>query len=330
MAFSIEGPSQAKIECKDNNDGSCLTSYLPTAPGEYLIHVLSNGEDIPNSPYVSQVLPRTDYNPELVEVRGKGVQPSGVAKNVPVKFEVDSTKAGIAPTEITVMNCKNLKEVQVKCEKRRRSSVDLAGQKKSLESQTKKSKTMSTIKQDSIEKKEGDIIDCVYQTEDTGKHVVQVNFGGVSVKGSPFIVNVGEIGQPNKVKGKYFNLLILLYLKLKILKYLLVFGPGVENGILPKTKTSFTIDARNAGVGEITASVNELKSGKKIPINLINNGDDTYKVEYDVEELSSYRVDVSLDGKSVHNMPVTVRASEPLDTKKIKILKLDNSKYYLR
>lgn len=191
LAFSVEGPSQAKIECKDNGDGSAVTSYLPTAPGEYLIHILSNGEDIPNSPYVAQILPRTDgvdYYPELVEVRGKGVQPSGVARNVPVKFEVDSTKAGVAPTEVLVMNCANLKNVPVKCEKRRRSSTDLTAQKKTIESQAKKSKTMSTIKQDSTEKEAGDIIDCVYTTEDLGKHVVQVNFGGVAVPNSPFLV----------------------------------------------------------------------------------------------------------------------------------------------
>ena len=125
-------------------------------------------------------------------MRGKGVQPSGVAKNVPVKFEVDSTKAGIAPTEVLVMNCANLKNVPVKCEKRRRSSTDSSAQKKTIESQAKKSKTMSTIKQDSTEK-EGEIIDCVYTTEDLGKHVVQVNFGGVAVPNSPFLVMFSSI-----------------------------------------------------------------------------------------------------------------------------------------
>ena len=206
LAFSIEGPSQAKIECKDNGDGSALTSYLPTAPGEYLIHILDNNFDIPNSPYVAQILPRTDYNPELVKVNGKGVQPQGVAVKCPVKFQVDNTEAGCAPTEILVMNCQNQKNIPVKCEKRRRSSADLTGQKKTtLESQTKKSKTMTTIKQDSIEKKEGDIIDCVYTADELGKHVVQVNFGGVSVPNSPFYVNVGEQGQPNKVIGKFLS-----------------------------------------------------------------------------------------------------------------------------
>lgn len=177
LAFSIEGPSQSKIKCKDNGDGSALVNYLPTAPGEYLIHILSNGSDIVNSPYVAQILPRTDYDPELVKVSGKGIEPSGVAINCPVKFSVDNTEAGIAPTEILVTNCQSLKNIPVKCEKRRRSSVDSTSTNKVAENKTKKSKTISTIKESSGEKKEGDIIDCEYTAKELGKHVVQVNFG---------------------------------------------------------------------------------------------------------------------------------------------------------
>lgn len=103
----------------------------------------------------------------------------------------------------------------------------------------------------------------------------------------------------------------------------------MENGILPGIKTHFNIDARDAGVGEISATVCELKNKKKIPVNLVNNGNDTYTADYTADELSSYHVDVSLDGKSVQGMPVTVRAAEPLNTKAIKVLKLNNSKYYL-
>lgn len=64
--FSIEGPSQAKIECDDNGDGSAEVKYHPTAPGEYAVHILCDNEDIPNSPYIAQVLPNTDYYPNKV------------------------------------------------------------------------------------------------------------------------------------------------------------------------------------------------------------------------------------------------------------------------
>ena len=55
--FSIEGPSQAKIDCKDNGDGSADISYWPTAPGEYAVHILCNEEDIPNAPFMAEIQP---------------------------------------------------------------------------------------------------------------------------------------------------------------------------------------------------------------------------------------------------------------------------------
>ena len=66
--FSIEGPSQARIECNDNGDGSADVRYFPTAVGEYALHILCNNEDIPSSPYIAQILPKTDYYPEKVRI----------------------------------------------------------------------------------------------------------------------------------------------------------------------------------------------------------------------------------------------------------------------
>ena len=34
----LVGPSQAKINCKDNGDGSADVDYLPTVPGNVLIY----------------------------------------------------------------------------------------------------------------------------------------------------------------------------------------------------------------------------------------------------------------------------------------------------
>uniref|UniRef100_A0A1I8F7N5 Actin-binding cytoskeleton protein filamin n=1 Tax=Macrostomum lignano TaxID=282301 RepID=A0A1I8F7N5_9PLAT len=50
--FSIEGPSEAQIQCSDNGDGSADVVYYPTAPGEYAVHVLCNEQDIPRSPFM--------------------------------------------------------------------------------------------------------------------------------------------------------------------------------------------------------------------------------------------------------------------------------------
>jgi hypothetical protein len=55
QGFSIEGPSQARIECNDNGDGSANVRYWPTIPGEYAVHILCNDEDIPLSPFMAWV-----------------------------------------------------------------------------------------------------------------------------------------------------------------------------------------------------------------------------------------------------------------------------------
>lgn len=65
--FSIEGPSQAKIECDDKGDGSCDVHYWPTEPGDYAVHVICDDEDIKDSPFIAHILPAAnDTFPEKV------------------------------------------------------------------------------------------------------------------------------------------------------------------------------------------------------------------------------------------------------------------------
>lgn len=102
LGFKILGPSQAKIEFHDNGDGSADVRYYPTAPGEYAIHILRNNEDIPRSPYIAEILPNADYNPENVDVYGPGVESDNLKQNVPTSFTVDIRKAGKADLDVNV------------------------------------------------------------------------------------------------------------------------------------------------------------------------------------------------------------------------------------
>ena len=68
LGFSVEGPSEAKISCNDNGDGSAEVSYVPTVPGEYAIHVLCDKEDIPDSPFVSLISTAGAFDPSKVSV----------------------------------------------------------------------------------------------------------------------------------------------------------------------------------------------------------------------------------------------------------------------
>lgn len=51
----MEGPSKAEITCKDNKDGTCTVSYLPTAPGDYNIIVRFDDKHIPGSPFTAKI-----------------------------------------------------------------------------------------------------------------------------------------------------------------------------------------------------------------------------------------------------------------------------------
>ena len=36
LYLTVEGPGEPDIHCKDNGDGSCFVSYLPTKEGKYM------------------------------------------------------------------------------------------------------------------------------------------------------------------------------------------------------------------------------------------------------------------------------------------------------
>lgn len=162
--FSIEGPSQAKIDCDDKGDGSADVKYYPTAPGEYAVHIFCDNEDIPKSPYISQILPNTDYFPEKVLVFGSGIQPNQVAKGTPANFTVDSRKAGSAPLDVQVLDRKNKK-------------LDV----------------------EMVQRSDG-TVQCTYTPKSGNKHIVQVNYGGVATIHSPYRVFVSEPLNPAKVE----------------------------------------------------------------------------------------------------------------------------------
>ncbi|XP_008201955.1 filamin-A isoform X1 [Nasonia vitripennis] len=154
LGFSIEGPSKAKIDCVDNGDGTADVSYMPTAPGPYAVHILCDNEDIPKSPYIAQIVPKSDFDPDKVEVHGPGVQPVGVVSDKPTNFTVDVKKAGQAPLEVAIQDAFG-RDVPIKLEDKRDGTIQAH-----------------------------------YKPTSGSQHVVMVNYGGVATKKSPYRVKV--------------------------------------------------------------------------------------------------------------------------------------------
>ncbi|KAJ0050245.1 hypothetical protein NL108_014312 [Boleophthalmus pectinirostris] len=165
LGFAIEGPSQAKIECEDQNDGSCDVKYWPTEPGEYAVHVTCDEEDIELSPFMAYITPDNHNSfAEKVQAYGPGLEKSGCVINKLAEFTVNTKDAGNGPLKITAQDSEG-KPVDVKV----------------------------------VSKGDG-LYSCSYTPSAALKHTVCVSWAGVSVPNSPFRVSVGKGSHPNNVR----------------------------------------------------------------------------------------------------------------------------------
>lgn len=46
LGLAMEGPSEAKMSCTDNKDGSCSVEYIPSEPGTYNLNITYGGQPI--------------------------------------------------------------------------------------------------------------------------------------------------------------------------------------------------------------------------------------------------------------------------------------------
>ncbi|XP_073724478.1 filamin-C [Misgurnus anguillicaudatus] len=165
LGFSIEGPSQAKIECDDKGDGSCDVRYWPTEPGDYAVHVICDDEDIKDSPFMAHILPAAnDVFPEKVKAFGPGLEPSGVIVNKPTQFTVDARAAGRGSLKIYAQDAEGC-VIDIKI----------------------------------TDKGDGTFL-CIYVPTKPIKHTIIISWGEVNIPKSPFRVLVGEGCHPDKVK----------------------------------------------------------------------------------------------------------------------------------
>nr|CAH8850742.1 unnamed protein product [Trichobilharzia regenti] len=166
LGFSIEGPSEARIDCTDNGDGSATVAYWPTAPGEYAVHILCNDENIPKSPFMVPIEPDMGKcDPERVKAHGPGIAPTGNVAGQPTEFIVDIRDAG-GPAPLTV-ECR-----------------DNEGEPVALKVRDNGDGTYT----------------CSYTPKVPKKHTVLVSYGGVNIPRSPFRVEVAEPSNPGKVR----------------------------------------------------------------------------------------------------------------------------------
>lgn len=144
---------------------------------------------------------------------------------------------------------------------------------------------------------------CAYVPQTCLPHTVQLSYGGVALANAPYRVYVNVPPDVTKMK---------------------IFGDWFEINVEQNLVTSFHVNARDCGDGELEVQVIHEDTKTKIPVKIVNN-DNIYTIELVPMRTGIYRtnliyagIDVPFD-KSVYVFPV-------VDLSKIQISGLTPSK----
>ncbi|KAI6060874.1 Filamin-C [Aix galericulata] len=280
LGLAIEGPSEAKMSCKDNKDGSCTVEYIPFTPGDY-----------------------------DVKCSGPGLGPS-VRARLPQTFTVDCSAAGLAPLEVTLLGPTGLAEpVEVRdngdgthkvtytpaTDGPYTVAVKYADQEvprspfkiKDPEGQPKKAAIRDN----------GDGTYTVSYVPDLpGRYTITIKYGGDEIPCSPFRIHAVPSGDASKC-------LVTVSIGGHGLGACL--GPTIQIG----EETVITVDAKAAGQGKVTCKVST-PDGAELDVDVVENHDGTFDIYYTAPEPGKYVITIRFGGEHVPNSPFHVLATE--------------------
>ncbi|XP_058844915.1 filamin-B isoform X2 [Acipenser ruthenus] len=255
LGITVEGPSESKMSCKDNKDGSCSVEYTPYTPGMYDVNITYGGQHVPGSPFKVPVKDVVD--PSKVQLSGPGLG-SGVRAHIPQHFTVDCSKAGSAPLSVSVLAPRGVAE-----------PVEVVHN--------------------------GDGTHTVAYTPSLeGPYTVSVKYADEEVPRSPFRVKVLPTHDASKVKAS---------------------GPGLTSGLPASLPVEFTVDARDAGEGQLSVQITDQEGKPKKP-SIHDNNDRTYKVSYIPDKIGRYTIVIKYGGDEIPASPYRVRATATGDASK--------------
>uniref|UniRef100_A0A8C1I450 Filamin B n=1 Tax=Cyprinus carpio carpio TaxID=630221 RepID=A0A8C1I450_CYPCA len=268
LGITVEGPSESKMFCKDNKDGSCNVEYTPYVPGLYDVNITYGGQHIPGSPFKVPVKDVVDSS--KVKISGPGVA-SGVRAKIPQSFTVDCSKAGVAPLSVAVTGPKGktINHIIV---------LLFVGIAEPVEVTDNGDGTHTVSYTPSVE----------------GSYSVAVKYADEEVPRSPFKLRVQPTHDASKVRAS---------------------GPGLTTGLSASFPVEFTIDAKDAGEGQLSVQITD-QDGKPKKVNIQDNRDGTYKVSYVPDKVGRYTIVIKYGGDEIPTSPYRVRATATGDASK--------------
>ncbi|XP_032996887.1 filamin-B isoform X2 [Lacerta agilis] len=287
LGITVEGPSESKISCKDNKDGSCSAEYTPYVPGDYDVNITYGGEHIPGSPFKVPVKDVVD--PYKVKVSGPGLG-TAVRAGIPQSFTVDTSKAGVAPLEVSVTAPRaDEPDTQSWRSPLKAISEFFKGDPQSESNETGLAEPVNIVDN-------GDGTHTVaYTPTKEGPYTVAVKYADEEIPRSPFKVKVLPTYDASKVTAS---------------------GPGLSShGVPASMPTEFAVDARDAGQGLLSVHVTD-QEGKPKRVDVQDNQDGTYAVTYLPDKTGRYSIGIKYGGDDIPLSPYRIRVSPAGDASK--------------
>uniref|UniRef100_A0A2C9JF63 Calponin-homology (CH) domain-containing protein n=1 Tax=Biomphalaria glabrata TaxID=6526 RepID=A0A2C9JF63_BIOGL len=126
----------------------------------------------------------------------------------------------------------------------------------------------------------------VVRPQETGKHVLQIKYGGEHVQGSPYAFKVTAQPDASKVR---------------------VSGPGVEHGILATFQSQFIVETKGAGAGQLTVRIRGPKGAFQVEMYRESQKDRTILCRYYPSITGLYIINVRWSGVDVPGSPFHVQ-----------------------
>ncbi|GAA48860.1 filamin-C [Clonorchis sinensis] len=294
IGFSIEGPSEARMDCFNHGDGTARVTYWVTQPGEYAVHILYEDEDIPGSPYMPNILPdSSDVFADRVRVYGPAIEmaKTNFALGKPIEMYIDDLKEALSTVAQRTLSDQKLDSVlHIECH-------DALG---------------NTVPVRYVRRADGSIVYSFTPTT-PGAYTIFATVLNIPLKGSPYRVNVAPEVRPENVK---------------------IWGPGLKECVqnepswfLLNPIEAFpgvdTTDALESNPVTVHATDN---FGRPVQVNLSRQPDGVYRIEYcPPPNVSDIYFTPMLGSIPVSKSPLHVAVRPAFDTSLVRIIGLEQT-----
>lgn len=142
-----------------------------------------------------------------------------------------------------------------------------------------------------IDRQDG-MFELVIKPREVGSHKLLITYGFEPVPGSPFCLKVTAPPNASMVK---------------------VSGDGIKNGLLATYQSTFVVDTRGAGPGQLTVKVRGRKGAFRVEMSRLPSSDRSIQCRYYPTEIGLYQVYVLWSGEHVPGSPFIVNIVDTME-----------------